>query len=63
MIPRDRERIVALANRYCKEGAADAIVLGCTELPLAVRPSDVAVPIVNTTQVHIDAIYRRARWD
>lgn len=63
VIPRDRERIVALANRYCKEGAADAIVLGCTELPLAVRPSDVAVPIVNTTQVHIDAIYRRARWD
>lgn len=60
VIPRDKEMIVALANRYCQEEAADAIVLGCTELPLAVRPSEVAVPLVNTAQVHIDAIYQRA---
>lgn len=60
VIPGDREKIIALANAYIARERADALVLGCTELPIAIRAEDVAVPVVDTTQVHIDAIYEQA---
>ena len=53
--------MIALANKYIeKRKTVDALILACTELPLAIKPEDVNVPIVNTTQVHINAIYQYA---
>lgn len=60
VIPGDRAKMIALANQYIADENVDALVLGCTELPLAIKSEDVSVPIVDTTQVHIDAIYRSA---
>ena len=51
---------VKLANKYIEKENVDALILACTELPLAIKPEDVNVPIVNTTQVHINAIYQYA---
>ena len=31
---------------------AEAIILGCTELPLLVRPQDSGVPLYDTTRLH-----------
>jgi aspartate racemase len=31
---------------------ADSIILGCTELPLLVKPEDSAVPLFDTTTLH-----------
>lgn len=31
---------------------ADGIILGCTELPLLIRPEEVAVPLLATTDLH-----------
>jgi len=50
--------MIALANKYIEKENVDALILACTELPLAIKPEDVNVPIVNTTQVHINAIYQ-----
>jgi len=33
---------------------AQGIVLGCTEIPLLVRPEDCALPLFNTAVVHAD---------
>ena len=52
--------MIALANKYIEKENVDALILACTELPLAIKPEDVNVPIVNTTQVHINAIYQYA---
>ena len=60
VIPSDKEKIIALANKYIEKENVDALILACTELPLAIKPEDVNVPIVNTTQVHINAIYQYA---
>ncbi|MBP8036582.1 MAG: aspartate/glutamate racemase family protein, partial [Negativicutes bacterium] len=35
---------------------ADALVLGCTELPLIIKPEDLPVPVLDTTEIHIEAI-------
>jgi aspartate racemase len=34
---------------------ADAIILGCTEIMLLVRPEDSAVPLFDTTTIHAEA--------
>ena len=60
VIPSDKEKMIALANKYIEKENVDALILACTELPLAIKPEDVNVPIVNTTQVHINAIYQYA---
>lgn len=60
VIPSDKEKMIALANKYIAKENVDALILGCTELPLAIKSEDVNVPIVNTTQVHINAIYQYA---
>lgn len=37
------------------ERGAEGIVLGCTELPLLIRPGDVGVPLFDTTRLHAEA--------
>jgi len=34
---------------------AEGIVLGCTEIPLLLSQHDVAVPVFDTTRIHVDA--------
>ena len=37
------------------DSGAEAIILGCTEIMLLVRPEDSAVPIFDTTALHAEA--------
>ncbi|MBN9555733.1 MAG: aspartate/glutamate racemase family protein, partial [Alphaproteobacteria bacterium] len=39
---------------------AEAIILGCTEIMLLVRPEDSAVPLFDTTAIHADAAVEAA---
>ena len=39
---------------------AQAVILGCTEIMLLVRPEDSAVPLFDTTAIHADAAVERA---
>jgi aspartate racemase len=52
---RAAEVIAGLAER-----GAEGIVLGCTELPLLIRPADSAVPLFDTTRLHAEAAVDRA---
>jgi aspartate racemase len=38
---------------------ADALILGCTELPLIIQEGDLDTLILDTTQIHIQAILDR----
>jgi aspartate racemase len=38
------------------EGPADAVLLGCTELPLAVREGDLDVPVLNSNRIVLEAV-------
>lgn len=60
VLPEDKKKLIALAEKYIEEENADAMILGCTELPLAIKPGDVSVPTLNTTEIHINEIYRKA---
>ena len=60
VISDDKQKLIELAEKYISEEHADALLLGCTELPLAIKASDVSVPILDTTAIHIEEIYRQA---
>jgi len=63
-------KIIDTSRRACLniiEGltgrGAEGIILGCTELPLLIRPADVSVPVFDTTQLHAEAAVERALGD
>ncbi len=58
VIPEDRVKMLELVNNIVKEQNADAVILGCTELPMMIKQGDLCVPVIDTTQVHISAIVR-----
>ena len=60
VIPEDRQKMIALAEKYIADAKADAVLLGCTEIPLAIKEGDLSVPTLNTTEIHINEIYRGA---
>jgi aspartate racemase len=46
-----RKAYAAIIARLVEQGA-DSVILGCTELPLLVKPEDSAVPLFDTTKLH-----------
>lgn len=37
------------------KGGAEGVILGCTEIPLIVKPEDVSIPVFDTTLIHATA--------
>jgi aspartate racemase len=46
-------------DRFHAEGC-DAVILGCTELPLVIRPEDSALPLLDSTRLLAQAAIRSA---
>lgn len=47
---------VDVINNMVKENGIKGIILGCTEIEMLVKQSDLTIPIFDTTQSHIDSI-------
>lgn len=50
--------MIDIAEKYISSYNIDAVILGCTEIPLMIKENDLSVPAINTAQVHIDSIVR-----
>lgn len=50
---RSRDRIIDLINRYIKSYGIEGVILGCTELPLIVKPGDVDAEVFDTVDIHM----------
>jgi aspartate racemase len=57
--PASREAYRAVIGRLI-EGGAEAVILGCTEIMLLVKPGDSPVPLFDTTGIHAEAAVDRA---
>ena len=55
--------MIELAEKYIEAQTADSMLLGCTEIPLMLSDEDISVPTLNSTDIHINAIYRYAVHD
>jgi len=54
-----RRACIKIINGLMEQGA-EGVVLGCTELPLLIRPSDIDVPLFDTTRLHAEAAAKMA---
>lgn len=57
VVPEDKAKMLEIVGRYVREKGADAVLLGCTELPLMIKDGDLDVPLLNTTRIHLNAIF------
>ena len=56
----DKKRLIRIIAEYYDKFNIDAVLLGCTELPLMISDSDVNVPTINTTELHIREIFKQS---
>src|ERR1051326_435699 len=59
IVPASRQAYRDVIARLVDRGA-QGIILGCTEIMLLVRPDDSAVPLFDTTRLHVEAAIERA---
>lgn len=52
--PSSKAKYLEIINRLISQGA-QGIILGCTEIPMLISQTDVAVPTFNTTEIHAKA--------
>ncbi len=63
VISEDRRQMLEITQKYINRYQADAVLLGCTEIALAIKDGDLSVPILDTTTIHINAIFEAMRKD
>lgn len=56
VLPEEKAIMLDIARKNLAKTNADTLVLGCTELPLIIKDGDLDTILIDTTQVHIDAI-------
>ena len=54
--PEDKKRMLGIVKRLIEEHNADALILGCKELPLMIKDDDLDISVLNTTRIHIRSI-------
>lgn len=59
IMEQSKVRYLQSVEKLIRAGA-QGIVLGCTEIPLLIRPSDISVPCYDTTAIHAAAILEHA---
>jgi aspartate racemase len=51
-----RQELLAIAKRMFERESIDALILGCTELPLILSENLLEIPFLNTTAIHCERI-------
>jgi aspartate racemase len=54
------QRLFQQVGRALIQRGAQALILGCTEIPLALREGDLPVPMLVSTQALAEAVVREA---
>jgi len=49
-----KQKYIDIINKLVSKGA-EGIILGCTEIPLLIKSSDVNIPVFDTTSIHAKA--------
>ena len=52
-----------IVSKRLEQKGAEAIILGCTELPLIVSQEDLSVPLLDTLQILAEATVKKAKGD
>jgi len=56
-----RAGLLAVIGRMKEQERIDAVILGCTELPLILLKDEFGIPFLNTTAIHVESVVAYAR--
>jgi len=59
LLTETRARYLAIIQNLIEKGA-EAVILGCTEIPMLIKPEDFTIPVFDTTLIHAKAAARFA---
>lgn len=59
--PETKAGFLRIIERIERQRQAQGVILGCTELPLLLKPADFSLHYIDTTAIHIAAIVDRCR--
>ena len=59
ILDQTKHRYLEIINNLIQQGA-EGVILGCTEIPLLIKQSDIAVPAFDTTAIHAASAVRFA---
>lgn len=51
-----RKELLSITKKMIDRHSIDAVILGCTELPLILNHDEFGVPFLNTTAIHAESI-------
>ena len=51
-----KEAFLKIVARMIEQDGIEGVILGCTELPMLIKPGDSVIPQLNTTEIHVEAI-------
>jgi len=54
-----RREYLRIIDRLIERGA-EGIILGCTEIPLLIKPGDLSIPVFDTTAIHAEAALEKS---
>ncbi|MDC7219046.1 MAG: amino acid racemase [Spirochaetales bacterium] len=60
VIPEKKAVLLNICRKIMTENKLDGVILGCTELPLMIKPGDFDREIYDTVEIHIDALLKEA---
>ena len=49
-----KSQFIKITDKFVDNGA-EAVILGCTEIPLLIKQKDVKIPLFDTTRIHAEA--------
>ena len=58
-LPETKNRFIQIIDKLQHAGA-EAVILGCTEIPILIKQDDVNLPVLDTTAIHVDAAVKFA---
>jgi aspartate racemase len=53
-LPASKQNYLRIINGLAAQGA-EGVILGCTEIPLLIKPEDTTIPLFDTTRIHARA--------
>ncbi|MFW6080741.1 MAG: aspartate/glutamate racemase family protein [Desulfosalsimonas sp.] len=51
-----RQELLSIVEKMIRKYSIDAVILGCTELPLILDKDEFGIPFLNTTAIHAESI-------
>lgn len=58
IVDETRQGLLAIIKRMIENYRIEAVILGCTELPLILTSDAFGIPFLNTTKIHVESVVR-----